>query len=153
MEEREANPIGENGGPLRSTRARRLVRVLRLGWIITSSSQCPGRRELASTLGVSRRTIFRDLNLLRAAGIESQHAQQGHAFCTGPIGDLLGRTLTLREVAAILELLDHNHQPKPRSAYDRALRDAKGKIILALRGECSAIPAKLEAVISIFHDE
>ena len=153
MEETETNTIGKEVGRLRFSRSSRFVRALRLGRIITNSPQPLDYEELARTMGVSRRTLFRDLSLLRMAGIASLHAQRRRGFRTGRISELLGQTLTLREVAAILELLEHDHQPKPDSAYDRALRDAKQKIILALRGECSAIQAKLEALISSFHSE
>jgi predicted DNA-binding transcriptional regulator YafY len=103
-------------------------------------------------MGVSRRTFYRDLSLLREAGIDVPRPQKGHAFCTGPIGSVFGTTLTLREAAAILKLLEHDRQPKPNSAYDRALRNAKQKAILALRGECSAILAELEAVTCTFRN-
>ncbi len=153
MEEPSTNTLGEKVRRPRFNRFSRLIRVLRLSRIITSTTRPLDHEELAGTLGVSRRTLFRDLSLLRSAGIESPHAQQRHAFRTEPTGELLGQTLTLREAAAILELLEHDYQPKPGSAYDRALRDAKRKIIFALRGECSAILDKLEAVISSFHNE
>jgi predicted DNA-binding transcriptional regulator YafY len=152
MEEPDTNGVGEKVGRPRFSRSHRLVRALRLGRIITSSTQPLDYKELARSSGVSRRTLFRDLSLLRSAGIESPHARKRHASRTEPTGELLGQTLTFRETAAILELLEHDHQPKPDSAYDRALRDAKQKIILALRGKCSAILAELEAIISTFHN-
>ena len=153
VEEREANPIGENVGRPCFSRTDRLALALRLSRIITSSPRPQGYEELARILGVSRRTLFRDLSLLREVGFESPHAQQRRGFRTGQVSELLGPTLTLREVAAILELLEHDHQPKPDSAYDRVLREAKQKIILALRGECSVILTKLEAEISTLRNE
>lgn len=135
------------------SRSRRLVRALRLGKIITSSSRSLDYEDLAKSLGVSRRTLFRDLNLLRSAGIESPHARKRRAFCAEPTGELLGRTLTLQEAAAILEFFEHNRVPRPESAYDRALREAKQKVIVALRRECPAIMAELNAVVSTFHNE
>ncbi len=153
MEEPETNTIGKEVGRPRFSRTSRLVRALRLSRIIPGSTRPLDYQELARTLDVSRRTLFRDLSLLRSAGFEIPYAQQRRGFRTGQTCELLGQTLTLREAAAILELLEHDHQPKPDSAYDRALREAKQKIILALRGECFAILAELEAVLSSFHDE
>ncbi len=153
MEGTNANPVAESEGEPRYSRSKRFVRALRLGRIITCSTHSLNYEELANSMGVSLRTLYRDLSLLRSAGIESPHTRNRHGFRAELTGELLGRTLTLRETAALLKLLEYNDHPKPGSAYGLALRDAKQKIIFALRGECSAIVAELEAAISSFHDE
>ena len=65
-------------------KASRLYRVLRLVTILQGGTLMSAV-ELAKELGVSRRTLFRDLHLLEAAGVPYEH-QVGHGY-----RDLLGR--------------------------------------------------------------
>jgi predicted DNA-binding transcriptional regulator YafY len=57
---------------MRRMKVSRLHRVLRLVTVLQSSSAM-GADALADELGVSRRTLFRDLNMLEAAGIPYLH--------------------------------------------------------------------------------
>lgn len=153
MEKVDAHHVGEGVGRPWHSGSRQLVRALRLGRIITNSTGPLNHERLAQLLGVSKRTLYRDLRLLRSIGIESLHAQNRRRFRAESTGELLGRTLTLHEAAAILVLFEHNHQPKPDSFYDRALQGAKQKVIMALREESSAMKTELEAIISTLHTE
>ena len=153
MEETNANPVGKAIGPSHPTRSHRFARVLRLGKIISSSREPLDYKELATSMGVSQRTLYRDLGLLRSAGIEGPYGRKRGAFRMRPTGELLGQVLTLNEVAAILEFFEHNCQPKPDSAYDRALRAATLKITFVLLKECSVMAPQLDKMISAFHNE
>jgi len=153
MEQSNASSFRERGRWGYAGRPRHLVRALRLNQIITSSTQPPDYVALAKLLGISRRTLFRDLSLLRSAGVESFHHRRNRPLRMEAIAEALGQALTLREAGALLELLEHNRQPKAGSAYDQALRPAKHKVILALRKECSAMMDQLDAVFFMFQNE
>lgn len=90
----------------------RLERALRI-LILLSSRKLWTCSQLSECLGVSRRTIFRDIGLLRSAGftimLDSHHGQNGY-FAMAPL--LTIATLPTDEEYLALLLAIHHAEPK-----------------------------------------
>jgi len=104
----------------------RLERLLRLLNFLQSGRQF-NTRELSELLGVSRRTIFRDINLLQDCGVEIQFSEekQGYSLPTSIYVQPLD--LALNEVLFLLILCGNipektSHYPFPEAAQSAYLK-------------------------------
>ena len=94
---RRSGKIGP-GGP---EHFRRIHRLLKLITILQSGRNCDAPA-LARELGVSRRTVFRYLDVLRAVGIEFVHDAQAGGYRTKPGSLLRPVDFDLTEALALL---------------------------------------------------
>jgi len=132
-----------------TTRRRVLERALRLGRMLTDPAQPRECTDLAKALGVSRRTLYRDLDLLRSVGLASdEHRQKGTASLL-PMVDFLGTALTLREAAALLLFFERRREAIPCTLYHDALHSAGSKLAIALRREFAAVDSDLQTVTAV----
>ncbi len=91
---------GKGTGQRKRERARALERAARIASLLTGASYQYTRLRLSTDLGVSERTIDRDLNLLRDFGYEIEHnPERGYAFARTP--PLPAVPLTLPDVLAL----------------------------------------------------
>lgn len=153
MEETNSNTARRKVAQRPSGRSQRFARALRLGRMLTNGVAHLSYNDLAATLGVSRRTLYRDLSLLREAGIESPQALQRRGVCREPTRELLERILTTDDAAALLVLLARGRRPIPGSEYDRVLWEARGKVVVALRQASCHIKDKVDAAVDSFEDQ
>ncbi|MCG3180314.1 MAG: hypothetical protein BIFFINMI_02673 [Phycisphaerae bacterium] len=87
----------------------RIHRLLRLITLLRSG-QGPNVTELADTLGISRRTVFRDLNMLELAGIPYYFDEQTYGYRIAPTFFLPPVNLTLEEALALMALIGQTGQ-------------------------------------------
>ena len=107
------------------TKPRRINRLL----IILSalqSAQCCNIRHIAKLLGVSRRTIYRDLTTIRKAGVTCRYNKQAKGYAIDPKFHLSAQTLTPREALSLLLFVhkarNHIHIPFTDSLLKAALK-------------------------------
>ncbi len=111
----------------------RIARLLRVLSVIQSHGAVQGE-SLPVLAGVSRRTLFRDLQLLRDAGVPVEYSRQSHSFSIageyflGPINLDPAETEAL---ALAFVLLEHQEM----HPWREPLRRAEAKITTALRDE------------------
>ena len=122
----------------------RVTRLLRL--IALLQSRTPRSvADLARELGVSRRTVFRDLNALELAGVPC-HFEEGRGYRLGRGAQLPPVSLSAAEVLGLMQLAKQagGHREKPLHA---AALSAIYKLISAtpdsLRGPCADMMANV----------
>lgn len=71
----------------------RLERLLRLVNLLQSGRQF-NTRELSEILGVSRRTIFRDINLLQDCGVQIQFSEERQEGNRHPVRFMSNRSIS-----------------------------------------------------------
>jgi predicted DNA-binding transcriptional regulator YafY len=126
---------------LRRSQLNRLLRIIRA----LQSGRRPNVRRLAEDCEVSRRTIFRDLDSIEAAGISVEYdpARQGYRI----EGDVSPghRRLEEREVVALAILTAQHGTPDP-FGLSRMAREGIGKLLESLDvGSRGRVEAVLEA--------
>jgi len=98
----------------------RLHRVLKLLTILQGGTDLPAAK-LAEQMGVSRRTLFRDLKMLEAAGIPYYH-QPGVGYRVAPSFFLPPVNLKVSEALGLMMLAKsvqaHKHQPLAEPTVD-----------------------------------
>lgn len=96
---------------MKLSRISRIVRVL----TTLQSGHCYTADELAELVGVSRRTIFRDLNELQAVGVPYHFDPQSGGYRIDPEFFLPSIDLNLQEALSLLMLVHkaRNHLPMP----------------------------------------
>lgn len=103
----------------------RLERIIRLVAILQSESY-HDYDELAAQLGVTRRTIFRDLKTLQSAGVPCYHDEEKGGYHITDSFYLRPLNLTLPETLALLLVAQHDRNsqtlPLQRQAYQAALK-------------------------------
>lgn len=87
-------------------------------------------KELAERLQVSRRTIYRDLNLLRGAGIQVEFDEEhaGYRVSNGAPGSLVPPNFTDRDVAK-LALTSHLSMLHGFSAFGSSVRESVARLL------------------------
>jgi predicted DNA-binding transcriptional regulator YafY len=121
-----------------------LARLLEL-IILLQTDRCPNARELAEVCEVSRRTIYRDLATLSAAGIAVAYRpdRRGYAIARSPF--LQPLRIEEREALALLILCSQG-TPELDLGHFRSARRAVDKIIQGLPEE---IRERLQAVSEV----
>jgi proteasome accessory factor B len=102
-------------------RPKRLVRLLGL----LRGGDAPTVDRLAEALGVSRRTVFRDLNLLELAGIVPRYDADRRSYCVDQSLPVSSLGLTLSEALAILVAVRKFISPESFPSFKAADRAAR----------------------------
>ena len=108
----------------------RLQRILRLVTIL-QSDRCYSPAELADELSVTRRTVFRDLNMLQQAGIPCYHDEEKGGYRIDDTFFLPPLDLTVSEALALLLVAQNNGRIQGLPLQQKA-RQAAIKIESAL---------------------
>lgn len=116
--------------------------------MLNSAAPPAARAQLAKALGVSTRTLYRDLLLLRSVNSQDTIPSSRASIDLKPVLDHLGSTLTLREAAALLLFFERQRQPLPNTAYHELLRAAGLKVATALKREVTSVASQLHALIT-----
>lgn len=109
--------VGQNKGITRRSRLRHVALLL--------DDDCTTEPEvMTQKLGVGRRTLYRDLVLLRRAGVRLTYKREERRYILDSLYVRLAMTLTRNEVAAFLQWLDRNPpaNPESRDPLQQALR-------------------------------
>ena len=126
-----------------TTRIHRLIRLLRL----LQSGRDYDVDGLAATLAVSRRTVFRDLNVLKAAGVPlgfdkgTQRYSIGQDYFLPPINLTVGEALALMLVTR--KALSRKVHPDYARAVEAAMK-IEGAIPPGVQKHCGSILDKVE---------
>lgn len=111
-----------------------------------------GASSLCKELSVSKRTLHRDINILRQAGVQIEYSQRDKGYFVTSLGPVLGEILTVREVAALFTCLD-GYFPFPGSAFEGALEAAKAKLKAYLLGEHQSVRPAMDETIQDFKEK
>jgi predicted DNA-binding transcriptional regulator YafY len=137
-----SNAAGDRAGSSTLLRRQQLSRLLQI--IVTlQSARSPNARQLAALCEVSRRTIFRDLDTIEAAGIsvEFDAARQGYRM--GGSNQVTPTGLSEREALALLLLAN-----QVGVSDDRGLvRDAQAGVMKLIQGLADPARRRLEAIV------
>jgi predicted DNA-binding transcriptional regulator YafY len=108
-----------------STKPRRINRLLTLLSAL-QSAQCCNTHYLSKLLGVSKRTVYRDLTIIRKAGVPCHYKSRVDGYAIDPRFHLLAQTLTTHEALSLLlfahKMRNHIHIPFADSALRAALK-------------------------------
>lgn len=125
-----------------TTRTQRLIRLLQM----LQSGQKYDAGALAEDLRVSRRTLFRDLNMLSAAGVPYGYDKKSQRYSIAPDYFLAPINLTVPEAYALMLSLRKFTLPEVHPAFPEAL-EAAMKVEAALpprvRQHCAAVVEKV----------
>ncbi len=134
-----------------SRRTPRLSRALQLCRRLENSlGKSVSVKELTEKFDVSRRTLFRDLGLLRDSGIRIDSQKPGGGVALhSPLGGLPDQ-LRLPEVVALVVYLDKRLEPRPGSAYGFALEAAARKAKSELMGSFGSLSEQAEEIYGDF---
>ncbi len=122
-----------NSGGTAGIRIARLLRLL----LAVRGDGCPNARVLAEACEVSRRTIYRDLELLAMAGVPVQYQADRLGYALPPTYAFEAPCLDATEAAAIL-VLARQSWPGDSLGLARAARAGARKLLLALPAEIRA---------------
>lgn len=110
-----------------------LARMLRLAGHLQQNAHGGQTAEsLARFMGVSRRTIFRDLRVLRMAGLSVEYSKRDGGFRWQPFAACLAETVSVSQAAALLTLLGPGLVPRQDSLYEHELLVARQKLVSLL---------------------
>jgi proteasome accessory factor B len=108
----------------------RLHRVLKLLTVLQTGRRSDAR-QLAAECGVSRRTIYRDLNIIEKAGIPFFYDRESHRYQIHPTGLMPPINLSLDEALALVLMASELGQAGRLPLFQPA-RDAAAKIEASL---------------------
>jgi proteasome accessory factor B len=107
------------------TKPHRINRLLTILGAL-QSTPCCNTRDLSKLLGVSKRTIYRDLFVIRKAGVLCRYNNQVDGYTIDPRFHLFVQTLTQQEALSLLlfayKMRNHIHIPFADSALRSALK-------------------------------
>ena len=119
-----------------------LTRLLQLGSGYNSSS-------LATECGVSRRTVFRDLDLLRRAGIQVKFDEERQRYCMSDEMRVLPPTNFTTEEALALLVLCHRFANGAGAPLQKAATNAALKLESSLPSQLRDELADYAGVVSV----
>ncbi len=125
------------------TRIHRLLRLITVMQSGTSRSAA----ELAEELGVSRRTLFRDLSALKTAGVPYQHDEE-HGFRIEPSFFLPPVNLKINETLGLMLLARSAEDSRSQPLYQSAI-DAVRKLAATLPAPYREVAADLMLNVSV----
>ena len=132
-------------------RDERVARILKLGTLLQKSPGTMGATSLCKALDISKRTLHRDIFILRRAGVQIDYSHRDRGYFVTTLGPVLGEILTVREVAALFTCLDGD-LPKPGTTFENALEAAKSKLKTSLLGEHQSVKPVMEKTIQDFKE-
>lgn len=107
------------------TKPHRINRLLTILSALQSTQSC-NTGDLSKLLGVSKRTIYRDLTVIREAGVLCRYNSQADGYSIDPRFHLFVQTLTQEEALSLLlfahKMRNHIHIPFADSALRSALK-------------------------------
>ena len=119
---RHSSSILRSRGIIKTNRISRIVRIL----TTLQSGQCYRVNDLARMLGISRRTVFRDLKDLQNAGVPCHYDKKIHHYTIDPKFFLPASDLNTQEALGLLLLVykarNHIHFPFKDFALRAALK-------------------------------
>ncbi len=124
----------------------RVHRLLRLIMVLQGGA-ARSAADLAATLGVSRRTVFRDLNLLEEAGIPCFH-ERGRGYRIARSFFLPPINLTVSEAMGLM-LLGKRAEAQPTGPFAGSALSGVSKLIAALPGPMREACGDLLAGVSV----
>lgn len=124
----------------------RINRVLRLITLL-HAGQAGSPGEMAKQLGVTRRTLFRDLNMLKAAGIP-HHFLEGQGYRIGKSDFLPPVNLSVLETLGLL-VLGKTAAAQPRRPMMTAALSAINKLVLTMPAELREACADVVSHITV----
>ena len=116
-------PARRNGRVLSGGSRVRLVKLL-----LSMQRRPQQLEELLKLSGVSRRTLFRDLAMLRDAGVRIRRSYQDRAYRVAPIAGYALSDLSPAEAAALLHFLERRPAVAENSVLDCHLRRVMPKL-------------------------
>ena len=128
----------------------RVSRAIRLAVLIQSHDGALDRPALQTGLSVSRRTFYRDLRILRTAGLSIQYSKRDQRYHLTDPGPCLSEGLTVDECAALLVFLAECPGLENGAEAERILRSAKRKTMAALSQMCQPFEGEVRAAIAAF---
>ncbi|MDA7978331.1 MAG: WYL domain-containing protein [Pirellulales bacterium] len=144
------NPGNVKKPPIKPSRIHRLLKLVNL----LQSGLAQTTRTLATECGVSRRTVFRDLELLRQSDVGIEFDEQAQSFVMRGTRSLPATNFTAAESLAVLALCHHmgNHKGLPflEHASTAALK-IESSLPSRLREELATDLRSLEIMVSQFN--
>ena len=126
---------------MNSEKINRLLRLI----TVLNAGQARSPDELAAQLGITRRTLFRDLNTLKSAGID-HYFDPSHGYRVGKSSFLPAVNLTVLETLGLL-VLGKTAAAQPKRPMMSAALSAINKLILSipapLRDACSDVVSRI----------
>jgi predicted DNA-binding transcriptional regulator YafY len=132
-------------------RSRTLIRIKRLLRLAGRLDRPPtfSNESLHETLGISRRTLYRDLALLKEAGLPVAFDRVHGRYASEAHSANVRHVFTAREMAAMLTYLRSRKPPRKGSSYALHLHDCMFKLGSLFKKECSDRDA-VEASVAEF---
>ncbi|MCC7407755.1 MAG: WYL domain-containing protein [Phycisphaeraceae bacterium] len=127
-------------------KTKRIQRLLRLISLL-QSSRARSAVDLAVEMNVSRRTLFRDLEVLQKAGIPCYH-QTGHGYRIAQSFFLPPISLTVPETLGLL-LLAHTARATGKGPLRQAALSAVNKLLTSVPDPIRTVCAELTQAVSI----
>jgi predicted DNA-binding transcriptional regulator YafY len=134
----------ETGGICGRTQLARLFRLV----LILQSERFPNARELAERCEVSRRTIYRDLEVLEAAGIPIRYRRERQGYQLGPGYFLPPTALSESETFALLVMVRQANAGHGLGL----LNDARDGAVKLVQGLPPAARERVRAAADAFRD-
>lgn len=122
------------------SRIHRLLKVITL----MRSQRAPTARELADELEVSRRTLFRDLNMLELAGVPYYHDPQAGGYRISQSYFLPPVNLTLDEALALMTLVGQGGALPLHELTSEAAAKIESVLPRAIQGELAKSAGHIE---------
>lgn len=128
---------------MKLTRAHRLIRIVQT---LQSGRQC-GVASLAEAMGISRRTVFRDIGVLKDAGIECLYDAETETYRIDHSHFLQPLNLSLEEALSLMlmtrKMIDDRIVPLASSALSAGMK-IESALPADIRAHCGALLAGVE---------
>ena len=124
----------------------RIARLLRLDLMLRDSRQ-PNSSHLCQELQISRRTLQRDIAVLRAAGDRIRYSKREDGYRAAESACILAELLTPKQMATVQALLD-GLIPRPGSEFDEVRKIAAAKLRRFLADEFPTMTKDMESIIA-----
>ena len=141
--------VDNQADPTPRRRDERVARLLKLSTLLQKSPGTMGAASLCKALDISKRTLHRDIFILRRAGVQIDYSHRDKGYFVTTLGPVLGEILTVREVAALFTCLD-GYLPRSGSTFENALEAATSKLKTSLLREHQSVKPAMEKAIQDF---
>ena len=130
----EKSAPGDEGWHPASRMVERVTRVIHLDILLREHPQALSTRRLCTELGVSRRTLRRDLTVLRRAGENVGYVRTEGGYRISVPTAQIAAVLGAKEFGALLAVA-RGAAPNSGSEFEKALRDVSEKLSRQLESE------------------
>lgn len=139
----EKSAPGDEGRHPASRLVKRVTRVVQLDILLREHPQALSTRRLCTELGVSRRTLRRDLTVLRRAGENVGYVRTEGGYRISVPTAQIAAVLRAKEFGALLAVA-RGAAPNSGSEFEKALRDVSEKLSRQLESEFAAALPEIE---------